>query len=105
MRDAAVVILLFAGVVLQVLACLGVAVMRGPLERLHFTSLGAPAAVAVAAAITVREGFSLIGDKAITVAVVILVTSPVIVQVVARAARVAERGSLDIDGDDVERVR
>lgn len=104
MRDVAVVVLLFLGVAFAVIACLGIAVMRGPLARLHYTGLGIPAAVAVAAAITVREGFSLIADKAITVAVVVVITSPVIVQVVARATRVRDRGGLDIDSDDVERA-
>ena len=104
MRDTAVVVLLFAGVALAALAALGVLVTRNPLDRLHFTGLGIGAAVAIAAAITVREGFSLIADKAIAVAVVITVTSPVIVQVVGRAARVVDRGSLDVEGDDVERL-
>ena len=104
MRDAAVVVLLFAGVVIQVLACAGVGVMRGPLDRLHFTGVAMPAAVAIAAAITVREGFSLIADKALLLAAVVIVTSPVIVQVVARTARVAERGDLEVDGADVERL-
>lgn len=104
MRDAAVVVLLFAGVVVQVLACAGVGVMRTALDRLHFTGISMLAALAIAAAVTVREGFSLIADKALLLAAIVIVTSPVIVQVVGRTARVAERGDLDANGPDVERV-
>jgi monovalent cation/proton antiporter MnhG/PhaG subunit len=103
-RDTAVVVLLFVGVVVQVLGCLGVIRMRTALDRLHFTGFGVLGAVGVAAAVTVREGFSLVADKGITVAVIVLVTSPVIVQVVASAARTLDRGHLDAAGDDVERV-
>jgi multisubunit Na+/H+ antiporter MnhG subunit len=103
-RDAAVVVLLFAGVVLEVLACIGVGAMRGPLDRLHFTGVSMLAAVAIAAAILVREGFSLIADKGLFVAAIVLVTSPVVVQVVARSARVVDRGGLDVHGSDVERL-
>ena len=104
-RDTAVLVLLFAGIGTQVLACLGVAVMRGPFDRLHFTGFAVLAAVALAAAITVREGFSLIADKALLLAALVVVASPVIVQVVAHAARIVDRGgALDPEGDDVERA-
>ena len=101
-RDTAVLVLLFLGVAVQVLACLGVTAARGPFDRLHFTGLSMLAAAALAAAITVREGFSLIADTGLLVAALVVVTSPVIVQVVARAARVVDRGELDPHGDDVE---
>ena len=79
-RDAAVLVLLFAGIGIQVLACLGVAVMRGPFDRLHFT------------------GFAVL-------AALVVVSSPVIVQVVAHAARIVDRGgALDPEGDDVGRA-
>ena len=105
-RDTAVLVLLFAGIAVQVLACLGVALMRGPFDRLHFTGFAVLAAVALAAAITVREGFSLIADKALLLAALVVVASPVIVQVVAHAARVVDRGgALDPEGNDVERGR
>jgi multisubunit Na+/H+ antiporter MnhG subunit len=104
-RDGAVLVLLFAGIAVQALGCLGVAVMRTPFDRLHFTGFSVLAAVALAAAITVREGFSLIADKALLVAAVVVVTSPVIVQVVGHAVRIADRGGLDPHGDDVGPAR
>ena len=86
------------------LGCLGVAVMRTALDRLHFTGFSTLAAVALAGAITVREGFSLIADAALVVAALVVVTSPVIVQVIARASRIVDRGDLDVHGHDVEAV-
>src|SRR5207248_24247 len=65
LRDTAVVVLLFLGVAVQVLGCLGVAVMRTARDRLHFTGFSTLAAVALAGAITVREGFSLLADVAL----------------------------------------
>jgi monovalent cation/proton antiporter MnhG/PhaG subunit len=104
MRDVAVAILLVVGVGAQVLASLGIAVMRDVYDRLHYTGPTILAAAALAAAVLVREGFSLIADKGILLALVVAVTSPVVVQAIARAARLNERGSLDAAGADVERA-
>jgi multisubunit Na+/H+ antiporter MnhG subunit len=104
MRDVAVAVLLVAGVAAAVLACVGVALVDGALNRLHYTGPSIVAAVALAGAVLVREGFSLIADRGIAVAALVALTSPVIVQALARAARVGERGSLDATASDVERV-
>jgi monovalent cation/proton antiporter MnhG/PhaG subunit len=104
MRDAVVVVLLAVGVAAQVLGCIGTAAMRTAYDRLHYTGPSLLAAVALAAAVLVREGFSLIADKALMLAVVILITSPVIVQAIGRAARTSDRGSLDAAAADVEQV-
>ena len=104
MRDAAVAVLLVIGVGAQVLGCVGIAAMRNAYDRLHYTGPSILAAVALALAILVREGFSLIADKALMLAVVVAVTSPVIVQAIGRAARAGDRGSLDAAGADVEQV-
>lgn len=84
-RDVAVAVLLVAGVTLQVLACLGVGLMRTALERLHFSGVSTLGTLCVAAAVLVRESFSLIGDKALLLAALVLVTSPVLAQATARA--------------------
>ena len=98
------VVLLVIGVGAQVLGCAGIALMRNAYDRLHYTGPSVLAAVALAAAVLVREGFSLIADKGLMLALVIAVTSPVIVQAIGRAARTSERGSLDTAGSDVEHV-
>ena len=90
--DAAAGALLVLGVGLVLLACLGALAMRDLYDRLHYTGLASLGALPIAAAIVVRESFSLIGDKAILLAVFLLVTSPVLVSVTARAARLREHG-------------
>lgn len=85
-------ILLCAGVALELACCLGVAVMRSSYDRLHFTGPASLGAALVAGAIGVQEGFSLIADKAILVAVLLLATSPVLVHATARSLRIREHG-------------
>jgi multicomponent Na+:H+ antiporter subunit G len=104
-REVVAATLLVVGCSAQVIACLGVARMRDPLDRLHYTSASALAVVSIALAILVDHGFSMIADKALLLAAFVLVSSPVVVQVLARAIRVSERGELDADGPDVERLR
>ena len=90
--DLVVGALLVTGVAIELVCCIGVLLMRGPYDRLHFTSPASLGAAAIAAAVVVRESFSLIGNKALLLAVFFLVTSPVLVHVTARAARMYEHG-------------
>jgi multicomponent Na+:H+ antiporter subunit G len=89
--------LLVAGVGVQVLACIGLAVGRGPFDRLHLmapaTMLGGPL---VCAAILVNESFSQGGIKAVIVAVILLVTGPVLSHATARAARLRATGHVPV---------
>jgi multisubunit Na+/H+ antiporter MnhG subunit len=59
--------------------------MRDALDRLHYTGAGALAALLVAAAVVVRDSFSLIGNKAIVVALLVLLTAPVLMHYTAQA--------------------
>ena len=68
--------------------------MRGAYARLHYTAPGGLGALLIAIAMVVRQGFSLIGDKALLLAVFVLVTSPVLSHVTARAARIRELGDV-----------
>lgn len=79
------VALLWLGVVLELLCCAGVLVMRTAYARLHFTAPAGLGVAAVALAILVRQGFSLMGDKSLLVAFVVLVTAPVVSHAIARA--------------------
>jgi multicomponent Na+:H+ antiporter subunit G len=87
MRDAVVTVLLVAGVGCSVLATLGALLMRRTLDRLHFAGATVPAALCVAAAVLVRESASLIGNKAIALALMTLVVSPVLTHATARTIR------------------
>jgi multicomponent Na+:H+ antiporter subunit G len=99
-----VTILLIAGVAVELLCCLGVVVMRTAYARLHYTAPAGLGALLLAVAILLQEGFSLIGDKALLVAVFVLVTSPVLSHVTARAARIREFGEVSV-GDHPEPER
>lgn len=104
MRAALALALLVAGGAAQVIACLGVARMRTALDRLHYTGASVVAVLGIALAILVDHGFSMIADKALVLAAFVLVSSPIAVQVLARAIRISGRGELDPEGPDVERL-
>jgi monovalent cation/proton antiporter MnhG/PhaG subunit len=87
-------LLLILGVGFVLISSLGVLVMRGTFDRLHYTDTAGFGAVLFGAAIVVREGFSEISVKAVLLAVVFLVFSPVVAHVLGRAARLRERGDL-----------
>ncbi|HLM78045.1 MAG TPA: monovalent cation/H(+) antiporter subunit G [Rubrobacteraceae bacterium] len=92
--DVLVMLLLILGVGFVLISSLGVLVMRGTFDRLHYTDTAGFGAVLFGAAIVVREGFSEISVKAVLLAVVFLVFSPVVAHVLGRAARLRERGDL-----------
>jgi monovalent cation/proton antiporter MnhG/PhaG subunit len=90
--DAIVYALLASGVAVELIACVGVIVMRDTYDRIHFlapTSLGA---MLIAAAVWVSEGPSIIALKATLIAAFLLVGSPALAHVMARAARIHELG-------------
>jgi multicomponent Na+:H+ antiporter subunit G len=89
-----VAVLLIAGVAVELLCCLGVLVMRSPYARLHYTGPAGVGALLIAAAVVVREGFSLIGNKALLLAVFVLISAPVLSHVTARAAQIRELGDV-----------
>ena len=101
--SVAVAVLLIAGVAIELLCCIGVLVMRGPYVRLHYTAPAGVGALLIAIAVVVRQGFSLIGNKALLLAAFVLVTAPVLSHVTARAARIRELG--DAEPDRSERRR
>jgi multicomponent Na+:H+ antiporter subunit G len=74
-----------AGVAVLAFACLGVVVMPGALARLHYVTVGSLGVVLVVAAVVVDRGAALISVKALTVGVFLVVTSPVLAHVAARA--------------------
>jgi multisubunit Na+/H+ antiporter MnhG subunit len=100
-----VAVLLALGVGLQLIACLGVAAMRDTYARLHYVGVSGFGLAAIAVAVFVRETFSMIGDKALATAAVVLVTGPVLVHVTSRAARLRRLGGWAIQpGERVEEL-
>ena len=99
-RSAASVVLVCLGVGLGVIATLGVVVMRGWQDRLHYAGLSALGAVLVGVAVLVRESFSLIGDKALLTALVMLLVSPIANHVIVRSGRIRSLGDWTRNVDD-----
>ena len=84
---------LAAGGVIELLAVLGVVLMRDALDRLHYLSASSVGAALIVAAIIVREAASQITIYASLVAAFILFTGPVLVHVTGRAILIHRRGS------------
>ena len=97
-RAVVAVVLLIAGGLLELLAVLGLCVMRNVYDRLHYVGLAGFGGFLVAVAVLVRESFSLIGDKALLVGVVLVLAGPVLVQSTARSLLIRELGDWRSDG-------
>ena len=91
-RSVAGIVLLIAGGSLELLAVLGLCVMRDVYDRLHYVGLAGFGGLLVAVAVVVRESFSGIGDKALLVGAVLVLTGPVLVQTTARSFLIRELG-------------
>ena len=93
MREIVAGVLLFAGVGLELAAAVGVVAMRGVLQRVHYTGLAMVGSVPIAAAVVVRESFSLASIGPLLLCAYLLISAPVLAHVTARAAGLP-------DGDD-----
>lgn len=91
-EDAVVYLLLGAGVAIELVCCLGVLVMAGVYDRLHYLAPAAVGAILIVASIWVREGPSTIALEGTLVAAFILFAGPGLAHGVARAARISEHG-------------
>ncbi len=85
-------VLLIAGGLLELIAVLGICVMRDAYDRLHYPGLAGFGAFLVCLAVLVRESFSLIGDKALLVGVILVLTGPILVQTTVRSLLIRELG-------------
>ena len=92
MRSVVVSVLLIAGVALELVAVLGVVVMRNAYDRLHYVGLVGYGGLLVGVSIMVKESFSLLGDKALATGAVMLLFGVCLAHVTARSLRTRERG-------------
>lgn len=90
--EVAATVLLILGCALQLIAVLGLTVMRDAYDRLHYVGMVSYGAFLVALAVLVRAGFSLLGEKALATGVLLVLSGPLIVHVTARALRMREHG-------------
>jgi multisubunit Na+/H+ antiporter MnhG subunit len=95
-------ILLAAGVGIEVICVLGLVLLRDAFDRLHCAGAVSLGAALVCAAVVVRDSFSLIGNKAAALGVMLLLANPVVVHTTARAIRIRRAGDWNVLGDDVE---
>jgi multisubunit Na+/H+ antiporter MnhG subunit len=102
-RAVVALVLVIAGGGLELLAVLGLCTMRNVYDRLHYVGLASFGALLIGVAVVFRESFSLIGDKALLVGVVLVVTGPIVVQTTVRSFLIRELGDWRAkieDGDD-----
>jgi multisubunit Na+/H+ antiporter MnhG subunit len=85
-------VLLIAGLVLDVFAVLGLCVMRDVFDRLHYVGLAGYGGLLVAVSILVRESWSMIGSKSLATGGLLLLIGPVLLHSTARSFRTRERG-------------
>ena len=100
-RTVAVAALLTVGVGVELACCLGVLLMRGVYDKLHFTGPATTiGSLAIALAVIVEESFSQAGLKALLVFLTLLVSNPVLTHATARAARVHQLGTWQPEAGD-----
>src|ERR1700757_1960056 len=91
-RSIAAAVLVIAGTGLELLAVLGLVAMRDVYDRLHCVGLASVGALLIAVAVVCRESFSLIGDKALLVGLVLVAVGPIVVQTTVRSLLIRELG-------------
>jgi multisubunit Na+/H+ antiporter MnhG subunit len=103
--DYALYVLVGIGVATEVVACIGVAAMRRPMDRLHYASAATGLGPAfVAAAVCVREGVvSAQGLSALLIAVVLAFAGGTLGLAVARIVRLRTQGTLEPSAAERER--
>lgn len=101
-RAVVAAVLLISGGMLELLAVLGLCLMRSVYDRLHYVGLAGFGALLIGGSIVVRESFSLIGDKALLVGAIVVFAGPVMVQSTARSLLIRELGDWRKCGEEVK---
>jgi multisubunit Na+/H+ antiporter MnhG subunit len=91
-RAVVAIVLLIGGGLLELIAVLGLCVMRDAYDRLHYVGLAGFGAFLIALAVLVRESFSLVGDKALLVGLILVLSGPVLIQTTMRSLLIRELG-------------
>ena len=92
MKTVLIVVLIGAGIGIQLLCALGVLLMSNVFDRLHFTGPSSIGVVSIAAAVVIDQGATVGAVKAVLVAGLLVAINPVLTHVTARAARVRQFG-------------
>jgi multisubunit Na+/H+ antiporter MnhG subunit len=101
----AVHLLVWLGVAVELVSCVGLLAMRNAIDRLHYAGAGTVVGPAlVAAAVCVEEGvFTTNGLNAVAVALLLALLGGALGVATGRAIRVRERGTLEPTAAERER--
>jgi monovalent cation/proton antiporter MnhG/PhaG subunit len=103
-HDIVLFALLWFGAGAELVCCLGIVLTKNVFDRLHVASLAnIPGPLAIAAAIVVDGSSAQAAIKAVLIALTLVIASPVLTHVIARAARIREFGELKTENEKVER--
>jgi multicomponent Na+:H+ antiporter subunit G len=90
--DSIVAALLIAGVLVELVCCGGLLAMKNRYDRLHAIAPGnILPPIFFATAVVIREGLSAAGLKAILIALVLILVSPLVSHATARAVWLREK--------------
>jgi monovalent cation/proton antiporter MnhG/PhaG subunit len=92
LRQIITLVLLICGGSLELIAVLGLLVMRDVYDRLHYVGVASFGALLITVGVVFRESFSLIGDKSLLVGVVLVVAGPIVVQTTVRSFLIRQHG-------------
>jgi multisubunit Na+/H+ antiporter MnhG subunit len=91
-RTVVATVLLICGAGIELISVLGLCTLRDVYDRVHYVGLVGYGALLIAVAIVFRQSFSLIGDKALLVGVVLVAGGPVLAHTTIRSLLIRERG-------------
>lgn len=95
MTEIAVAALLTIGVLGFALTSIGLLVCRDVFDQIHYLAPGSlVGSIAISAAVLLHGGFSQAGAKAILIAILLLLSNPVLSHATARAARIRRKQPL-----------
>ena len=101
MSEIAVAVLLVIGVLGFAFTSIGILVCRDVFDQIHYLAPGSLiGSVAISAAVLLHGGFSQAGSKSILIAILLLVSNPVLSHATARAARIRRKQQLSGQADE-----
>lgn len=103
--EVSIAALLAAGVLVELLCCLGLVVMRNAFDRLHYLGPAATLGpILIAAAVLVNHSSTQACVKVVLLVGLFMLINPVLTHATARAARIRETGHLDLRESDPENL-
>ena len=101
MGEIVVGVLLAIGVLGFAFTSIGILVCRDVFDQIHYLAPGSlVGSVAISAAVLLHGGFSQAGSKSILIAILLLLSNPVLSHATARAARIRRKQQLSPQGEE-----